>query len=226
MIGFGLLAATCAVAVAAVGDAITLKYTPKVGDLLKYKMAGHLSGLLEADFGGEVTYKITKVDPDGTFTTDSTQSDLTFTANGQTQKVPDSTSTVVSKANGEIVDMTSGTSDPNAWRVAELTNFIYPDKPVSVGDTWTSSVTADAAKNIVAAKADYKVEALEKVGNHDTAKVKVSYKETEGSEPASSDTEVWIDTKDGSMVKADSTWTNMPSPMGATNAKLSLTRED
>ena len=37
LIGLGLLVSVCAAAIAAVGP-ITIKYTPKEGDVLKYKM--------------------------------------------------------------------------------------------------------------------------------------------------------------------------------------------
>ena len=224
--GLGLLVATCAVAIAAV-DAITLKYAPKVGDSLKYKMTGQLQIMgTSADIAGDFEYKVTKVDTDGSYTIESSQKNMQVSFGGQNMNPPDSKDTTVSKANGEIVDYQTDHQDPNAWRMAELNSFVYPDKPVSVGDTWQSKVAADTKKGTVAATCDYKVDSLEKVGSHDTAKIKVSYKETEGSDPASSEGFVWLDTKDSAVVKSEANWTNVPSQQGPISAKISLSRVD
>ena len=143
---------------------------------------------------------------------------------GQTINPPDSSNTTISKPNGEISDVQTEQEDPNSWRMAQLNNFVYPDKPVSVGDEWTHTIAADAKKGTVAATATYKIESLEKVGDHDTVKIKVSYKETEGTDPASSDSTVWLDVKDSAMVKEESAWTNVPSPQGPINATIKMDR--
>ena len=103
---------------------------------------------------------------------------------------------------------------------------MYPDKPVKIGDTWTSTVTADDKKGTVAGTTTYKVDSLEKIGSHDTVKIKVTYKETAGDSPASTDGFVWIDTKDGSMVKATSTWTNVPMSGMTIGGTFTLERAD
>ena len=226
IIGLGLLVATCAVAIAAV-DAITLKYAPKVGDDLKYKMTGQVQIMgTQADISADFEYKVTKVDTDGSYTIESSQKNMQVSAMGQTMNPPDSKDTTVSKANGEIIDYQTENQDPSAWRMAELNSFVYPDKPVNVGDSWQSKVVADPKKGTVAATCDYKVDSLEKVGNHDTAKIKVSYKETEGSDPASSDGFVWLDTKDGAVVKSEANWANVPSQQGPISAKITVSRAE
>ncbi|MES1227100.1 MAG: hypothetical protein ABUL72_00425, partial [Armatimonadota bacterium] len=143
---------------------------------------------------------------------------------GQTINPPDSSATTISKPSGEITDVQDSEGDANAWRMAELNNFIYPDKPVDVGDTWTHTIAADSKKGIVAATATYKVDAMEKVGDRDTVKIKVSYKETEGTDPASNDSTVWLDVKDSTMVKEESAWTNVPSPQGPISATMKMDR--
>ena len=227
MIGFGLLVATCAIAVAATMDAITLKATPKEGDDAKYKMSGHFQVMgTDATLTADVDYKYTKVDKDGNTTVEATTKNMEIEVNGQTISPDPSVATRVSKANGEVTDFKADVDDPNGWRMAVLNNFIYPDKPVNVGDTWTWSAVGDSKKGTVAITETYKLDSLEKVGTHDTAKVKVSFKETEGSDPATKEGFAWIDVKDGSLVKSESTWTNLPSPQGPIGATISIAMVD
>ncbi len=223
----GLCALVVLGAFAAAQDAMTLKFAPKMGDTFKYKLSGNL------DFQGQsgtitsnINDKITKSDDSG-YTISSTQSGTVIEFNGQTIPGPDATETTVFKSTGEIVDIQSEQSAAqNPWRAAELNNFVYPDKPVKVGDTWTSSVTADEKKGTVAATTNYKVDSLEKIGTHDTAKIKVTFKESGGSDPASADGFVWIDVKDGSMVKGVSTWANVPMGPAAINGTFTVERVD
>lgn len=221
----GALVLVCAVALAQ--EALTLKFSPKVGDTFKYKLTGSLTvGGATADLSGDIEDKVTKADDSG-YTIESTQKNIKVSVNGsEMPPQPDATDTTVSKPNGEIVDLTADHVDGDTWRVAELNNFIYPDKPVKVGDEWTSTVVADSKKGTVAATATYKVDSLEKVGSHDTAKIKVSYKETEGATPATSEGYEWVDIKDGSMVKDTSTWTNVPISGMPINGTVTVERVD
>jgi len=227
IIGFGLLFVACAAAMATIArDPITLKYAPKVGDELKYKLDGQFNVMnTDATISADSDNKVTKVDTDGTYTVVATTSNFTVGFNGQTMSQPDTTATRVSKANGELVSFQMD-MDPtgNASRLAEVQNFIYPDHAVSVGDEWHAPVAADDKKGIIAMTRDYKVDSLEKIGTHDTAKIKITYKETSGSDPISRDGFVWIDVKDGTLVKSDSTFANYPGPQGPISGSISMTR--
>src|SRR5579884_2492357 len=216
LVGFGFFIAACAIAFAA-QDAVTLKFSPKVGDTIKYKMSASMdAGGGTADVSGEFTDKVTNVD-DTSYTVEQTQSNIQVSFNGQQMSQPDNTATTTRKLDGEIADIKSDQESPALWRVAELNNFIYPDHPVKVGDEWTYKVTADEKKGTVAATANYKVDSAEKIGTHDTLKIKTSYKEDGDSSAASSEGFVWIDAKDGEMVKARENWSNVPlGPITAT----------
>ncbi len=224
----GLLFAACAVAIAAVHDPITLKYAPKVGDEFKYKMTGQFNVMnVDASVTADLDTKVTKVDPDGTYTAVAETKNLTIGFNDQTMSQPDSTVTRVEKANGEMVSFnTDADTAGNGWRLAELNNFVYPDHAINVGDTWSAPLAADDKKGLIAMTRDYKFDSLEKIGTHDTAKIKVTYKETSGSDPVGKDGFVWIDTKDGTMVKSDVTWTNYPGPQGPIGGSMTITRVD
>jgi hypothetical protein len=211
----GLCALVALGALAAAQDAMNLKFAPKVGDTFKYKLNGNFTtSQIDGTISASVTDKVTKSDGNG-YTMSSTQSDLTISIAGSPQPGgPDQTDTTSFNSKGEILDIEAEQVNDNMWRLAELNDFVYPDKPVKVGDTWTSTVTADAKKGTVAATATYVVDSTEKIGSHDTVKIKVNYKETSGDAPATSDGFVWIDTKDGSMVKGVSTWANVPAAAG------------
>jgi hypothetical protein len=214
----------CAVALAAL-DPVNLQFSPKVGDEFKYKMTGtlHITGNV-AQISADIDYQVTKVQNDRTYTIKSSQTNMQAAMSGQSFNPPDSFNVTTNKANGELIDFVSDGADATAWRLMELKHFVYPPKPVSVGDTWTSSVTADPVKGTVAATTDYKVDSMEKIGTRDTAKIKVTFKETEGATPASSDGFVWIDIKDGSMVKTITAWTNAPSAQGPIDATITIER--
>jgi hypothetical protein len=223
-IGLGCLLAISAVALAAV-DSVNLQFSPKVGDQFNYKMTGklHIMGGT-AQISADIHYKVTKVDNDRTYTMSSSQTNMVAAFGGQTINPSDTSNITVNKANGELLDFQSDITDAAAWRMMELKHFVYPPKRVSVGDTWTSTVTADPKRGTVAATAKFEVDSIEKIGGRETAKVMVDYKETEGAEPASSAGFVWIDTSDGSMVKSETNWTNAPSAQGPIDGTIMLER--
>lgn len=222
--GLALIAASCALALAQ--DALTLKMTPKVGDTYKFKLTAKMSmSGMDAELVGHLTDKVVEVAPSGEYLIESSQTDTVVKA--MDQEIPLPSETVKSRyaANGDLLDLQTENPGPEKWRLAQLTGFTYPTTAVKVGDEWTSTIKADPKTGVLAAKRTYKVEAFEKVGDHDTAKIKGTYTETEGSTPASADGHIWIDTKDGSVVKTESTWTNVPVGPGGAAANGTVTME-
>ena len=223
-----LVAALAAFALAA-EDTFVLKHAPKAGDVVKLKLKA------DFDFQGQqgtvtgiTTTKITKVEANGDFTSESTQTESKVSVGGQDMAQPDQPATVtVYKANGEIVSITAPEANDTAYRFSNLIGMRFPDKPLKVGDTWDVEIKADAKTGTAPAKATYKVEALEKVGSYDTIRVKGSYKETAGDAPASGESTTWLNAKDGSVVKQEGTYVNAPIPsVGPINMKTSSTRID
>lgn len=226
-IAFAVLASVAALAGL---QAVTLKRTAKVGDVAKYKSKA------DVDFQGmavSVTFlmtdKITKVDDNGNITSESTQSDMKIKMGDQEMDPPaagDTPQVSTSKSTGEIVELKGEQVDANAYRMAAMSGFYFPEKAVSVGDSWEFKVVKNEKLGTVAGIAKYKVEKFEKVGEWDTAVLTMDYKETEGGEPASASGKIWINTKDGSMVKMDGEWKNAPFPgaPGPINAKVVIER--
>lgn len=224
VIGLTLLAAACALALAQ--DALTLKMNPKVGDTYKFKLTATMamSGM-EATLSGHLTDKVVEVAPSGEYLIESSQTDTVVKAMDQEIPLPSEVVKSRYSATGDLLDVQADQMSPEKWRLAQLTSFTYPTTAVKVGDEWTSTVKADEKTGVVAAKRTFKVDSLEKVGDHDTAKIKSTYTETEGSSPASADGYVWVDTKDGSIVKSESDWKNVPVGPGGASADGKVTME-
>lgn len=204
-----------------------LKRMPKVGDSFTYKLT------VAADFGGQsvnftgtTIEKIIKVEDNGNYHVESVEKNMKVKFADQEMEIPEQpASTSIYKANGALIEMKGEQVDSNSYRLANMSTLIAPEKPVKVGDKWTQETKADAKTGLAAAKADYEVLGAEKVGSYDTVKLKFSYKETEGSEPSSSEGTVWINVKDGSLVKADATVKNAPLPGAPGPADMKFTIE-
>lgn len=214
-------------AVALAGQEFTLKRVAKVGDVIKMKMS------VDAEFAGtpiKVTAtsidKVIKIDENGNITTESTQTNMKIKFGDQEfDQESDSPRVYVSKPNGEIVEIKGDGVDNGYWRMANMNVFRMPDKPVKVGDKWTFEIAKDSKTGAVAAKHEYEVLGVEKVGRFECLKIKNTFKETEGSEPASSTATLWVDLVDGSLVKAEASQNKVPIPEAPAPMDMKITLE-
>ncbi len=225
----GLFIAALSVAAIAVQDGVSLKRVAKTGEAIKYRLKADLQVQgVEASFSTLSVEKITKVESNGNYVLETVQSEGKVSFSGQEMEMPASTQSVTYKANGEVIEIKAEVSDSSAYRTANLISFIAPEKAVKVGDTWTSEIKKDEKTGAMSVKGTYKVEAEEKIGDWEVLKVKYSSKETEGGDTAASaEGIVWILKKDGSMVKSEGAWKNVPFPGAPApiDAKYSLVRE-
>lgn len=225
----GLFIAALSVVALAAQDGVNLKRQPKVGDAVKYRLKAEVNVAgTDAVFSTLINEKITKVESNGNYTVESTQSDTKLSISGQDSEVPaQGPETTTFKATGEVVEIKSDQVGPEVYRLANLQSMIVQDKAVKVGDEWTAEIKKDEKTGAVAAKGTYKVEAQEKVGDYDTYRIKYSFKETEGGDAAASvEGTVWVSTKDNTLVKAVGNWKNAPFPgAGPIDAKITLTRD-
>jgi hypothetical protein len=227
LVGLGL--ALAVTAVAAVVDGYTLKRAMKVGDTIKYKMKAELSlSGQSATVTSTTIEKVTKVEADGTYSIETTDAETKVMFGGQEMEAPPQPpETTVYLPNGMVKEIKGDKTTEQTYRMAILGVLITPDKAVSVGDTWTQAIAADTKTGIVAAKADYKVVAEEKVGSFDTLKIEATVKETGGSDAASSTATIWVNKTDVSLVKLEGKWANAPLPgaPGPADATLTITRD-
>jgi len=229
-VSVGLFVAALSVAALAVQDSVNLKRAVKEGDTAKYRLKGTV------DFQGQdivmtmlITEKVTKVESNGNYTVESTESEGKVDFGGDQQDIPGETMSTIYKATGEVVDVkTDADKKPSAIRLANLQSFVVQDKAVKVGDEWATEVKKDAASGAFALKGTYKVEAQEKVGEIDCYKVKFSAKEAEGGDAAASvDGYSWVNIKTGLSEKTEGATKNAPYPSAPfpVNLKFSMTHE-
>jgi hypothetical protein len=211
IIGVAVLSAAAFAAV----QGLSVKRTPKDGQTIKYKMEGQIDVQgLQIGLKGTMQEKVTRVDANGNYAVEQqTLEGKATLPDGNEMDMPAGTATTTTyTADGQVVEIKGGNEDGTSYRMAALGLLVDPGKALNVGDKWTHTVKADAKTGAVAATAEYTVLGEEKIGAFDTVKIKANVKETEGGEPAASESTVWIDKKDGSTVKAESKWIKAPFP--------------
>lgn len=229
LIGLAALAAASMTALAQ-QDSITLKRVAKVGEITKYRLSADSDYQGTAvNFTGLITEKVTKVSDNGDYTVESKTSEGKVSFGGNEMDAGDQSqgaTITTSDASGAVLSIVSDMADPNIYRMANLQAIRLPKDAVTVGSTWTISYQKND-KGAVDAKGEFKVEAREKIGTHDTLRIHGTIKEDIKDQPASVDATYWIDVKDGSLVKLTGTWTNAPFPqVGPMTAKVVMTRVD
>lgn len=192
----------------------SLKRITKIGDTAKYKVTMDVAfGDLEYKTTSVSDLKVVRVDDDGTFTTQTVQKETKIKIKGVADEMttPDSDATTASRrANGELVTLNGEKIDATSYRIDALYAFRAPDAAVKVGDKWSYEPKADLKTGSVAGKADFELVSIDKVGMWEAAKIKWTYRETEGTDPASSEGTLWIDTKDGALIKCEGKLKNAP----------------
>lgn len=208
------LVATTAVASAGTVQTYSLKRSASIGDSATYRLT------MDVTFG-DLSYKVTstsalkvvRVDEDGTITTQTTQSDYKIKIKGVEKEItaPDSdATTAVRKTTGDLVSINADKVDASSYRLENLTAFLSPETPVRIGDRWIRDIKADSKTGAVGCRAEYELLSVDKVGPYEAAKIKWSIKETEGQEPGSGEGTIWIDVKDGSLVRSEGKLKNAP----------------
>ena len=207
----------------------TIKRQPKVGDSIRYQLKAELDlGTLQAVMTGISTEKVTKVEANGSFEIESTSTEGKVEIEGGTQPVKQPGPMLSTYgAMGELVSLKGQQIDSSVYRMANLNAFRAPDKAIKVGDSWTRELAADPKTGVVPAKATFTLEAAETIGEIAVLKFKYAYTEVLGA-PGGATAEgfMWIDPKDGSLVKSELTIKNAPFPQSPVpiNAKLTATR--
>lgn len=226
-IGLAAVAAMALTALA-VQDAVTLKRAPKVGETIKYHIKAELEipQMGAAEMNATISEKVTKVSENGEYVIESSMAEGKVSFPGGEMDIPEQGATTTTfNALGAVLSLKDPSGDPNAMRLANLQSITFPTTALKVGDTWSTSTKKDD-KGSVDGKGDYKVEALEKVGEFDTMKISGTFKETGGEAPASSTGTFWVNVKDGTLVKLMGNIKNAPYPqVGPLDAKVTMTRE-
>ncbi len=224
-------AAVLAIAAAAyAADGFNLKRVPKVDQTYTYRLKAvtEVQGV-KAEFVSTVVEKVTEVKEDGSFSIEETQKDATILFGDSEMPVADQVTVIRCKPNGRVTELKAVKPDSiggDEYRVSNLTSFIVEKDAYKAGDKWEVKIEEDKEKGVVPITQQYEVLGQEKVNGIECVKVKVIAKETEGADPASAESTVWIDPSDGVSVKAVLELKKAPIMQMVLNGKMTIERGD
>jgi hypothetical protein len=208
---FALATATTAIPPVQQVQEYSLAYQPKEGSSMTYKLTGDmdLQGV-QAQMTSTVVQKVLKVDTDGTYSVQSNTTGGQVQFSGQLMKIPLNQSVTTYKANGDILSVTGDQIDPSNLRAEMLTMLRRPDGKVKIGDSWQLEVKADAAAKSPSLHGSFKFVGEELVGTIPTLKVEAKVTEGDIANGGNTDTTYWLSKDDGSYVKYECHYVNMP----------------
>jgi hypothetical protein len=225
-----LFAALPALALAQGDQSYDLQRKVKTGDTLKFSIRAELTiGENFAVMTGISTEKVIKVESDGTFSVESTTTEGKVEIEQEPQAIPPQAPSVsVYRSTGQVTEIRGDKIDSSLYRLANISTFQAPSGPVKIGDTWTRTFESDVKTGAVAATGKYTFEGLEKVGEIEAAKVKMSFEEQSQPRPATSEGYFWIDPTNGSLLKSELMIKNAPFPQSPfpIHAKLIVQRAE
>ncbi len=231
------IALFAAIATARMQEPVTLKWDPKVGQQTEHQMdvtvsfdMGGMPGTV--DFGFITVSKITKIEGDQV-TSEGSMRDFKMTMNGQEMDTGDAAAmeaekvVVVAKKNGEIISDSTPEEIGGGVRQQRMNAFIFPEKPIKIGDSWSQDFPADKELNLQSSKAKWTLVGSEQKLGYDTWKITNVWAEMDDTATGMSTMgTIWLRKSDGILVATEQKFENvsfqpgMP-PMGGT-AKMTL----
>lgn len=200
----------------AADDTFTLQRSLKAGDSFKYKLSvkatvSGIDGLLT----GTAEEKVLKVGEDGTVEMQQAWKDSKVEFGGTEQPGPEFNVTYVYGKRNELKGV-KGESVDDATRASfaqleGLRQLIAPENVVKVGDAWTAEIKPEALNGNIGSKIEFKLEAIEKLGEKEALVVKMVAKQSAPG-AATSDMKLWIDRSSGWLLKADGAILKLPFP--------------
>ena len=216
MLGVGFVPTQSPRAAFAAADKFYLVYRGQEGQTKKTKEeatikfeAGGQAVTMEYKGTSKVTFA--KFTPSGELTLEDKTESEEYTVNGQkapNSEATDDTSTITFRPNGEIsaykeVKKDSDADDDHSGvRLQAATTPIFPDKAVSAGDKWSHDYKANTELGTRDAHADFELVGFEKIGDVNTAKIKIVYSES-GSDAISVKGTVSVEVATGDPVQDD-----------------------
>lgn len=185
---------------AAFSQEYTLRLNVKEGDTFKYRMS------MEIDFGGTnvlatttITNKVLKVESDGNIQMESASGEMIIKFGDQEMPQPAPPATKMTfKPNGALAKVDGAEGMMQQMNASQM---VYPEKPIKVGDKWSETVKNPAGD----LKIDYEFVSVEKVGETEAVKIKVTARTANGKEGESysADGFTWVDPKTGMSLKME-----------------------
>lgn len=231
------VAVLTASAFAVAQDTANIRWNPKPDQTLRFRLQVKSAidigmGNQDMSMGALITQR-TRAVTENEVTVETVQTEFTMAVGGEdlSMMMGDMriTETVRFDRTGRVIERKSDApaemGDDND-RQMESVLFIYPNREVKVGDTWSREVTADAKRGVRNARATYKFEGFETVAGKRAWKITFTYAENEGNNPISSTGTVWLDPEDGEMLRGEFTMKNLEFGPGMPpgDASATLTR--
>ncbi|MBC7807608.1 MAG: zinc-dependent metalloprotease, partial [Akkermansiaceae bacterium] len=225
MLGGGFVPTQSPRAAFAAADKFYLVYRAEAGQVkktkadatIKFEVAGQA---ITMDYKGTSKVTYAKVSPNGDVTLEDKTESEEYTVNGAkapAEEVNDDTSTVTLKPNGEISGYKEEKKDKDdesddvhlGVRLQAASTPIFPAKTVGTGDKWSHDYKASTELGTRDAHADFELIGFEKIGEVNTAKIKITYAES-GSDAIAMKGTVYVDVATGDPVRDDFEATGIP----------------
>lgn len=163
-------------------------------------------------YEGKVTEKVVSIESDGSIILDIFQSDAKMTVEGEVRTSPDQAPlTHRYSPRGVLLSLKGNSTGSAAYRQSILLGqVIAPEQPVKLGATWTETLKGDPKLGTNDTKVEFKALQLESVGGLETVRLTRTAEEVTGPKPAKVVETVWLNVADFSLVKSDTTVTNLP----------------
>lgn len=203
-------------------DSYSLLVKVQPGDTARYtvKMV-FADGAQKIEMTGMAQDRVTKVEPDGTFTNEHVLAGVKLKIQEQEIDVTDEKrQTSIYKNTGEIVEILGTNAGDN--RFAYVTSIVVPSTPVKNGETWSREVTPKGGK---AVKQEFQAIGAEKAGAHEAMKIKFKSAETGGAKPVKAEGHAWIALKDGRLVRMQATVDGVPMGQEGRPTQVTVTLE-
>lgn len=209
LVFFSAVSALAVAATVFAQDAASIVWRPKAGQTTKYRMTStsNMEGQA-AEFGSVVTSTVKEVRADGSVVMTTKTGDLSLKVGDQDMSgmMPkeEVVATIVYARNGELVSR--ALDKPSEFDVPRLENafvFIYPEKSVKVGDTWTRKYAGDKKTNVPASTTTFTYRGVEKIdGGLSGHRIDFDFKES-GEGPITGTGSAWVAAEDGDLLRTD-----------------------
>ncbi len=224
----GIVAVLAIAALAIAQDGFKLRRMPKEGEEISMSLRADVEVMgMSAIFTAKIKDKVTKVEANGDYSVESTQSEGKIKIDAQEMDAEGGGATTTKySAAGAILAITGQDTSEEALRMANMSAFAFEDRLYKKGETLTFENKPSKTNGNVSSKATVLVGATETLKGHECVLVTYDYKETSGEVPAESTGKVWISLKDGAPVMVEGVYKNAPFPgaPGPINAKVKIER--
>jgi len=208
-------------AFAAAHQLTIIAWKPKAGATYHYK--GHMlfhkvqspAGVADLTFDEKMVATNKEIRPDGNIVVETKHTDFKvmlgdFDAVAMGAfPVKEINETVVEKPNGEVIsNISDAPKEMQSARMDAISSFIFPDKPMRVGDTWVHTAEGDKNKGTYNTTTTFKYLGPDTVGSTPAYKCSMDYAERNAPTDITASGTFWIAQADGELLKAEITVKN------------------